>query len=364
VLILKKILKKLKKYLRMRKVAFVNSTLTWGGGEKWHLENAKGLKERGYDVNIICNSESELFKRAGKLDIKTTKFKSNKLSFLNPIKLSKAKNILSNFDTVILNSPQDLKIFGKSKAKNIKLVYRRGSAIPIKNNSLNSLLLNEKVDLIIANSEATKSTILENGVLKNPDKILVIPNGIKINPKLNRKDITEPIVLGNLGRMVDQKNQVNLIEIAKILKDKGLDYKLLIGGSGKLWSEIHKIALEYNLIDNVEFLGEIDDIDWFYNQIDIFLLTSKWEGFGYVIAESFNFGKPVIAYDISSNPELIKNDDNGCLVKPFDKNAFADKIIELAQNKEKIYSLGENAFTFIKENRSFEKSLEKLIKII
>ncbi|MDC1068383.1 glycosyltransferase family 4 protein [Candidatus Kapabacteria bacterium] len=347
----------------MGKIGFINTTKTWGGGEKWHFENALALLQKSYEVQIICYPKSELHSKCIKYKIPYLLFKADKFSFLNPLKISKANSILNDFSTVILNSPLDLKLFASSKSKNTKVIYRRGSAIPIRNTPLNNKLI-KNLDLIIANSEATKSTIFNSGISIEENKITVLPNGINILPKQKAKPILETIILGNLGRAVEQKNQLQLIDIAALLRDKGLDYKLIIGGDGTLFSSLKNKVKELELENFVELVGEVKSQESFYKKINIFLLSSKWEGFGYVIAESFNYGKPVIAFDISSNPELIKNNENGFLVKAFDSESFANKIIELSRDKKKIYELGENAYSFIQEHRSFEKSIEKLTELI
>lgn len=347
-----------------KKIAFINSSITWGGGEKWHLENAEALVKQGFAVTLICHPDSILRIKCIEEGLSFIAFGTSKFSFLFPSKIQKARKILKGFDTAILNLPSDLKLFGIASKGDCKLIYRRGSAIPIRNNSLNRKLLNNKVDLIIANSKATKNTILENGVLANENKIRIIYNGIKIQQEPNFKSKNEFFTIGHLGRFVEQKNQIALIEIAKILNEKGVNFLIKIGGSGKLEQDLKYKTKQLGLEDNIQFLGEIKDLDTFYNSIDLFALTSKWEGFGYVIAESFSYGKPVIAFEISSNPEMVINRKTGFLIPAFDLQKFADKIIELKEKPNLLLEMGKFGFNFIKEERSFEKSVSNLISAI
>ena len=76
--------------------------------------------------------------------------------------------------------------------------------------------------------------------------------------------------------------------------------------------------------------------------LDIFLLSSSWEGFGYVIVEAMAASKPVVAYDISSNPEIIDNKVTGFLVDYPDIDMFSQKIETLIKDKDIINQLGEN----------------------
>ena len=123
---------------------------------------------------------------------------------------------------------------------------------------------------------------------------------------------------------MEQKGQRYLIEIAKRLKDKGLKFKILIAGEGKCLDQLKQLAMELSVSNEINFLGFVKDIRCFMNSIDIFVLPSLWEGFGYVIVEAMAAGKPVVAFDVSSNPEIIRDEKSGYLVNTFDVNAFAE----------------------------------------
>lgn len=346
-----------------KKIAFINSSKTWGGGEKWHLDSALALHTKGFDISIVCQDSSVLYKRAKKNKLKIITLNYNRLSFLNPFKKRKAKKILSSFDTAIMNLPSDLKLFTLSGDSSTKLIYRRGSDIPIRNNKVNRYALS-KLDIIIANSEATKKSILKNGVLENDNKIIVIPNGIDIHHFAKPKNLENKIILGNLGRLVPQKNQIFFIELARSLQKREIDFEIIIGGKGRLEKDLRNEIKRENLNHKIKLIGEVKDLDSFYSEIDVFLLSSRWEGFGYVIAEAMSYKKPVITFNISSNSQLVKDNENGFLIRPFNTEEFAQKIIHLKENPDLISKFGESGYNLIKENFSFEHSLEKLIELI
>jgi glycosyltransferase involved in cell wall biosynthesis len=74
--------------------------------------------------------------------------------------------------------------------------------------------------------------------------------------------------------------------------------------------------------------------------IDIFLLSSKWEGFGYVLVEAMIQSKPIVAFDITSNPEIVDNGQTGFLVKNADLMDFAEKTKLLINDKELRHKMG------------------------
>ncbi len=356
-------------------VAFVNSSKTWGGGEKWHFEISCELHRQGWDTVVITNSVSELHSRISNTGQKIYKISISNLSFLNPVKLARLRNIFKTerVDSVIINLSADLKVAGiAAKLAGVKrIIYRRGSAIPIKNSILNRYLFKKIVTDIIANSEETKRTINQNNHNLFPEnRIKVIYNGLDFK-KYNDVSVVasspekqHQIVIGNLGRFVKQKGQHYLVDLAVMLKKKNIPVKIIIGGDGPLKEELIALIAKNQVKDIVQLPGFIDDINRFMSSIDIFVLTSLWEGFGYVIAEAMFFEKPVIAFNISSNPELVIPDKTGFLVETGNVNAIADKIELLYANKELMKALGQEGKRFVTEKLSIQKTLSELVDFL
>jgi glycosyltransferase involved in cell wall biosynthesis len=81
-----------------------------------------------------------------------------------------------------------------------------------------------------------------------------------------------------------------------------------------------------------------------YLSSSIFLLPSRFEGFGLVIIESMACGVPVVSFDCENGPRSIITDgEDGYLVSPFDVNAFAEKVMHLMRNEELRKRMGTNA---------------------
>lgn len=357
------------------KICFFNSNREWGGGEKWHYEYSEALSADGYETIFFAQPGSilaEKIQESGKQQF--VPIKISNLSFLNPRKVKSLKEIFlrENIDTIILNLPADLKSAGLAakKAGIPNRIYRRGSAIPIKNTFLNRYLFREIVSRVIVNSGKTAETILENNPkLIDRTKIDIIYNGIDLKKYDSwTGNIYEPkegeIVLGNLGRLSEQKCQDLLIEVAAILRQKGLRFVLLIGGTGEKEAELRQLVKTHKLEDFVRFLGFIEVSREFMNSIDLFVLTSKWEGFGYVLVEAAAANLPVVAFDISSNPEVVENKITGELIKPFKLEEMAAQIEILAADKLKRIALGRAGRKMVEEKFQFSSSLKKLKKLL
>ncbi|MFA9289622.1 MAG: glycosyltransferase family 4 protein [Solirubrobacteraceae bacterium] len=327
----------------MKNICFFNSTNFWGGGEKLHLENAIEFKEINYNVILLSKFNSPLWKKANEKNLKTHPIKVKNLSFLNPIKIVKLVFFykIKSIDTVVFSTSEDLK-FGSIAAylAGIKrIVYLRGLAVPIKNNFINRFIFNHILTHIIANSNETKKNMLKHLERHvREEKINIIYHGISIeNQKTNTLEEIEKnkhgIVLGNAGRLTEQKGQDKLIEIAKKLYEQNIDFTLFIAGEGNLKSQLEHLIEKHELKNHVVLLGHVEDMEGFMNSIDIFLLSSIWEGFGFVLAEAMLKSKPIVAFDISSNPELVENGKSGFLVKYSNLDDFTNKIIRLTKDK-------------------------------
>lgn len=356
----------------MKNICCFNSVEFWGGGEKLHLENGIEFKKKGYNVTIASNPASPLWRRALDKGLNTHSIGVRNLSFLNPIKIAKLIRFYKKqkIDTVIFSTSQDIKLGGISaKLAGVKnIVNLRGLDVPVKASVINRIVYKSILTHIISNSEATKRSILKYlGKYINEDKVHTIYHGIELD-KFNKEDNSKlseiqekghGIILGNAGRLTPQKGQENLIKIAVKLKEEKIDFTIFIAGTGEQKEELTKLINKNNLHKDVILLGFVEDVDSFMNSIDIFLLTSIWEGFGFVLVEAMIKSKPTVAFNITSNPEVVTANETGFLVDALDINMFAQKTKELIQNEELRFKMGEAGRTsvlnrFILEDRVSE----------
>ncbi|MBL6730674.1 MAG: glycosyltransferase family 4 protein [Bacteroidia bacterium] len=362
----------------MKKICFFNSSDFWGGGEMLHLENAIEFRNRGFQVVVAANPNSELWKRAQKNGFDTMAVRINSLSFLNIIKLMKLQKQFSvhKIDTLIFTTSQDFKTASiAGYLANIpRVVYLRGLAVPIKRSLVNQFCMTRACTHIIANSEETKRTILQHfqGILP-ADSVKTIYHGIQPELLENKKlsghffsQKSKGIILGNAGRLTKQKGQHHLIEVARHLKEEKIEFTLYIAGTGELLDELTESIEKHHLQNDVILLGFVKEMEIFMQSIDLFLLTSSWEGFGFAIVEAMAKGKPVVAFNTTSNPEIITDQKTGLLADFSEPKDFAQKTKELILDPTLRKRMGEAAKQsvvdrFIIQDRVAE--LEKYIAI-
>jgi glycosyltransferase involved in cell wall biosynthesis len=358
---------------KFKNICFFNSCLSWGGGEKWHFEFAKMLSERGYNVIMITNIHSELHKKISETSITHCEIKIGNLSFLNVLKLLKIKLLLNkhSIDSIILGLPSDVKIGGiAAKLANVnKIIYRRGTALTVKNSLLNKYLYRNIITDVITNSVEIQKKLLEQNPFLFPlENIHVIYNGIKINspefPKTLNFNKNKKIIIGTAGRIVEQKGHFHLIYLALELKKYNIDFEIQIAGKGPLKNSLIKLAEQNNVLNNINFLDFVETIEDFYNTIDIFVITSSHEGSANSIIEAMYFAKPIIAFNISSIPEVIDDNKNGLLVEYGNIKNMAEKIIYLINNPEFLNQIALEAKQKVYTKYNINNILQQLESII
>jgi glycosyltransferase involved in cell wall biosynthesis len=323
----------------------------------------------------VVNTQSILLQKLRKNKIPVFVISLGNLSFLNPIKILTLFLFFkkAGIKTLIINLSSDLKVAGIAGrlAGVKKVIYRRGSAIPIKNSPLNRFIFKYLVTDVVANSEETRRTILQNNPkLFDHSRIHIIYNGIDLDefdkqkhlPKLSIEN--NEFIIGNCGRLSHEKGQHHLVELASLLKKSGKSFKILIAGEGKQEAELKRMAAAKNVEDKVIFLGFINNLTSFYEKIDLFVLTSKWEGFGFVLVEAMSYKKPVIAFDINSSAEIIIDNETGYLAERENVQDLFEKTLRLMNDKFLRESMGTKGKQRVEEMFTMKKALKQVEELI
>jgi glycosyltransferase involved in cell wall biosynthesis len=119
----------------------------------------------------------------------------------------------------------------------------------------------------------------------------------------------------------------------KLTADKSFKWSLQIVGAGPLLEELKSLASNLGIQGSIAWLGQTSKIEAFYRTLDIFVLTSDYEGFGLVLLEAMDAGVPVIARNISAIPEVLGSDHPG-LINSDDPSEFAARVAKLVLSQE------------------------------
>ncbi len=170
----------------------------------------------------------------------------------------------------------------------------------------------------------------------------VIPNCIDMltfdrPPRTEVGPKTQIISVGNLRK---EKNQSEILKVALELKRRGLDFEVEIVGDGPLGDMLASEIAQKGLRNEVKLMGRRDDVHELLLTSDIFLFTSKSEGFGVAIIEAMAAGLPCVVYDLPVLRELDPHRDCIQVIPQYNTERAVEKIIELSMNTERRRKVG------------------------
>lgn len=307
---------------------------------KWDEEN---IKLFCYALRVSNNSFGHSNKQAF--------YSSNNKSKYDLFSFFELKNFVKKKDIKILHLHLAKSImFGillkMFYFKDVKIIVHEHGRIYENNFWYNYFLriLQDKIDLFIAVSEATKRMLIKNAKIKQ-NKIKILYNFVdleqfdsqkmEINILEERTKLgfrEEDFVIGLAGRHIERKGFRDLI----IAMDKIKNYeyiKLLILGNGPKKEEYEKLVKKLGLSNSITFLGFIPDIKKFYLLIDCIVIPSHWEPSPMIFYEVQAMGVPLISSNAESLNELVSDSYNGVIFDVRDTSDLARKIIRLYENQ-------------------------------
>lgn len=234
-----------------------------------------------------------------------------------------------------------------------------------------------KANLAIFVSSAIKTTMTEK---VNFDHSMVIHNGIdtdRFKPveKRDKKLVTEVHidnnvpVIGQVGSLVYRKGVDILIKAARILRDKEIDFHIVLAGCGSEETEFRQMVCLFDLQHHVTFLGNVDPPDILYQHLfDINVLASHSEAFGLTLAEGAACGLPCVGSNAEGIPEVIDNQESGLLFEPGNSADLADKLEKLLKDSKLREKMGQKGREYVMRNfaksnqvNQFNEALQELV---
>jgi glycosyltransferase involved in cell wall biosynthesis len=359
--------------MKEKKVCFINTSKIWGGGENWQYETILDIKDI-VNIVLITNPKGKLCHLVNDEGIETIHLSAGNLSFLNPFKLYKAYRILSrlNLKAVLFNTSNDYKLFTlPAKWAGVKnIIYRRDNGKPLRGHLLNKLLLRNGITHFLPCSQYIgKSALSKNPNLFPIGKIDTIYNSINIEKwdsiqappiEINKND--NEIIFGCIGRLSSEKGQLFLPVIANQLKEKTTNFKILVAGNGPLKEEFIDLINKLNVGEWVKPLGFVESNKSFLNTIDCLIIPSYWEGLSTVAIEAMALNKPVIAFNVASNAEVINHGINGFLSEPFKTDEIAEQMNYFIKNPAELKNMGNKGRAIAEQTFSKKVTNKQLLK--
>ena len=325
----------------MKKLLIVAPSLAIGGMEKVLINLVNSLSEEKYDITIKTIYDN--FEMAGNLNsnIKYSSFyKSSKIKKFDYIKVRAYTFMLKKFSPKIL-----YKLLVKEKY-DTEIAFFRGASIKIvsgsNNTSSNKIAWihndftkctgifdwfnNEektkdaykKFNKIVCVSQYAKEKFIERMGIK--ENVIVRYNinltddiKNKAEEKIEEKFNENTFKVCSVGRLVEAKGYDRLLKIHKRLMDEGLKHDLIIVGDGPDKENLMNYINDNNLNKSVYLLGSKSNPYKYIKNSDLFVCSSRWEGFSTVISEAVILEKPIITTRVSGVEELFLNNKYGLI---------------------------------------------------
>ncbi len=206
-----------------------------------------------------------------------------------------------------------------------------------------------RADALIAISDAVRRFLESVGLPR--EKLVTIRYGLDAIPSAASELTPEaagippdvPLVLA-IGRLTPQKDHPTLLRAFARARTEHPGAMLAILGIGPLEAETRALVSELHLDDAVVLPGRLEVRDWL-ERADIFVHTSRWEGFGIVLLEAMLAGLPIVATRVSAIPEVVADGATGLLVPSGDSDGVAGGLLDLLNDPVRAKMLGESGRT-------------------
>ena len=151
----------------------------------------------------------------------------------------------------------------------------------------------------------------------------------------------------SVGRLCQQKNYSSLIRAWRSVYQRHPDWHMNIWGDGEMHDQLQQEIVQYGLENVFHLCGRTENIKEKYLESSAYVMSSRYEGFPMVLLEAASFGLPMISYSCYCGPkDIIKDGENGFLVKQDDEQGLADTICRVIEDTVLRRTLGHQAKQF------------------
>ena len=339
--------------MKSKKIIHLITTIERGGAEKQLLTLVREQVKSGLGVEVFfLKGEPELKQEFENCGANVNQTLLNK-SFIQQV-FTLRKHLNQDQAPVHAHLPKSELLASLSCSKGMFIFTRHNSeafwpgAPKILSNVLSRFVAKRSAAGVCI-SNAVKDCVIRLGELSKAYDLKTIYYGFekieqldtKALDDINAQLIVKPGVLrvGSIGRLVKQKDYPTLLSAMKQVIDSGIDAELFIVGEGVEKDNLIQLTWALGINKQVHWLGRTPFVNEFLSQLDLFVLSSIYEGFGLVLLEAMQANKPILATNNSSIPEVLSEDYvglfetsnieelSGLIKKVLLEDAFAKKLV-------------------------------------
>ncbi len=357
---------------RKLRICISDSIRIWGGAQRFIVELAEGLHKRGHEVVIQTFPGAPLAGRARARGLTVTEV---------PVRTDAAPWIVAPlafgmrrrpYDVVITTWDKDLRTTGlaaRLAGRGTLVVHTRECDDPLKNNARYRWFYTRVADRIVVNSRATLETTLASAPWLDKSRTFILYKGIDLEDFRSldqgewrtrlHPDVYD-VVIGYAGQLIARKRVDAVLRMLAGPRFEGMPWRFAIAGTGPEEAELRAEAEQLGIADRVMFCGFVEDIHRWLVAIDMLVLPSFIEGFGYVLAEAGAAGKPCVAYRASSIPEVVVEGETAFLADEGDDVEFASHIQRLAGDPDLRARMGAAARRDVFERHGLDAMVDRM----
>jgi glycosyltransferase involved in cell wall biosynthesis len=327
------------------KVLHMINSLGYGGAEMLLIDFVNNWRSSEYEIHVgYIKGSGELRKLQTNFDVRLVDFSHNgKFTFYSLIEVR--RYIIQNRISILHTHDPQSGILSRgaswSSGRRIAVVTTRHTQVLFGKQPLiykfENLLLRGS-DAVVCISESVQDVLVHNYGI-DVKKTIVLPNSIDTTYFSRR--LTQPeyqsgeINIGSVGRLIDVKGFDVLIDAFAIFHQRHTNSHLSIIGDGVQMNILKECAIRSGLRESVAFLGYRDrnEVKSFLENIHIFVLPSRQEGFGIALIEAMAMCVPVIGSNIGGIKEIIDDGNTGLLFESDNPKHLAEQIELLAGDK-------------------------------
>ena len=348
-----------------KNICIFTNTLCSGGAEKQAVLLAKALNKK-FNVWLVVyygnQIEDKFLKIIEENGIKTKFLHGNHLtkllSFFQFLKQERIDVIFSYLLTTNLIGG----LIGKMAGVKKTIGGIRTSKLSKRKEFIQKFLQDHINDLTIYNNFKGLDLLAKSGFRSSKAKVIL--NCFEINTKERVRDKEELVTILSVGRFHEAKNYKTAIKAIYELRKKRTDFIYQIIGYGHLENDIRNWINDFNAQDFVEIIINPENIDKYYQNADVYLMTSIFEGLSNTVLEAMSFSLPLVLTDVGDNDRLVVNSENGYLCDVGDIKQICQKLELLVNDYNKRIEFGLNSYNMLKENYSYEKFQKNYFELI
>lgn len=205
---------------------------------------------------------------------------------------------------------------------------------------------------------------LERGGWPHATRLAAVPNGIDIGRFAPRDEAARERlvaslglpprtrVVGTVGRLNRVKDHAGLLQAFARLRDEVPDAALVVVGDGELRAELAALAATPALAGCVHLLGDRGDVADLLRAFDLFVMSSRSEGYSIALLEACASALPIVATDVGGNAEIVRDGENGLLRPPADPVALADALRVLLTDPARARAMGQVGLEWVQREGS------------